>query len=268
MDKRGLRHLSGSFLTACADNLTKQEKDDVARSLVEGLAFLQSHDINLGGEVKPGNIFIVKSSPTGCHAVFVAQPPTRNSGSKEESIVKLADLLEFVWTSGEVRDCLTFAQEAVLSDMRKEETNAMSLNKLSQHVAFWSKEKVLNFIIAVSDVLELKQRSHRESVEKNHHEVVGVSWHDQLDPVLREWVQGGRRRSYDSTSVADLLRLIRNLACHYYNIPPSVRGYLGPYECLGSFWTELFPRLLLHTYEAMAPFKSDTNCKRIVIFFS
>ena len=40
MDKRGLRHLSGSFLTACADNLTRQEKDEVARSLVEGLAFL------------------------------------------------------------------------------------------------------------------------------------------------------------------------------------------------------------------------------------
>ena len=137
MDKRGLRHLSGSFLTACADNLTNQEKDDVARSLVEGLAFLQSHAVNLGGEVKPGNIFITKSSSTGCHAVFVAQPPTRNSGSKEESITKLADLLEFVWTSGEVKLRLTFAQEAVLSDMRKEDTNTMSLNKLSQHVAFW-----------------------------------------------------------------------------------------------------------------------------------
>ena len=144
----------------------------------------------------------------------------------------------------------------------------MSLNKISQHVAFWSKEKVLNFFIAVSDVLELKQRSHRESVEENHHEVVGVSWHDKLDPVLRDWDEGGRRRSYDSTSVADLLRLIRNLACHYYNIPPSVRAYLGPYDRLGSFWTELVPRLLLHTYKAMEPFKSDTNCKRIVVFFS
>ena len=150
VEKLGLRHLSGSFLTACADNLTKREKNDVVRSLVEGLAFLQSHAVDLGGEVKPGNIFIVKSSPIGCHAVFVAQPPT--SGSKEESITKLADLLEFVWTSGEARDCLTFAQEAVLSDMRKEDTNAMSLNKLSQHVAFWPEQKVLNFFIAVSEV--------------------------------------------------------------------------------------------------------------------
>ena len=98
--------------------IDNREKDGVAQSLVDGLVFLQSNDINLGSEIKPENIFIIKSASTQCHAVFVARPEINNIRSKVENIVKLADLLEFVWTSGEVISCLTFTEEAVLSDMR------------------------------------------------------------------------------------------------------------------------------------------------------
>ena len=40
MDIRVVRHLSGSFLTACARTLSDGEKDGVAQSLVDGLVFL------------------------------------------------------------------------------------------------------------------------------------------------------------------------------------------------------------------------------------
>ena len=46
------------------------------------------------------------------------RPETSNSGSEEVDIIKLANLLEFVWTSGQVRGHMTFAQDALLADMR------------------------------------------------------------------------------------------------------------------------------------------------------
>ena len=260
-----LQHFSaGCFLTS-DDSLTESEKDEVARGLADGLAHLHSNQIYLGNEIKPQNVFVLKSATTGCHAVFVARHETSANGSEEGDIIKLADILEFVWTSGQVR--LTFAQDALLSDMRNRFPGRLSMNEISRNVAFWPGEKALDFFIAVSEVLELKQRRHRESVEENGHKVIGTSWHDTLDPVVRGLVEQGRRRSYEPTSVADLLRLIRNLACHYYNFPPSVRASLGPFGSLGSMWTGLFPKLLLHTFEAMEHFRHDTNCKRIKKFY-
>ena len=265
IEETELQHFSaGCFLTS-ADSLTESEKNEVARSLADGLANLHSNQIYLGNGIKPQNIFVLQSATTGCHAVFVARHETSDSGSEEVHIIKLADILEFVWTSGQVR--LTFAQDALLSDMRNRFPGRLSMNEISKHVAFWPKEKALGFFIAVSEVLELKQRRHRESVEENGHKVIGDSWHDTLDPVVRGLVEQGRRRSYEPTSVADLLRLIRNLACHYYNFPPAVRASLGPFDSLGSMWTGLFPRLLLHTFAAMEPFKNDTNCKRVEKFY-
>ena len=35
--------------------IDNREKDGVAQSLVDGLVFLQSNDINLGSEIKPEN---------------------------------------------------------------------------------------------------------------------------------------------------------------------------------------------------------------------
>ena len=262
IEETELQHLSGCFLTS-ADSLTESEKNEVARSLADGLANLHSNQIYLGNGIKPQNIFVLKSATTGCHAVYIARHEASANGSEEVDIIKLAEILEFVWTSGQVR--LTFAQHALLSDMRNR--FPVSMNKLSKHVAFWPKEKALDFFVVVSEVLELKQRRHREFVEENGHTVISISWHDTLDPVVRDLVVQGRRRSYEPTSVADLLRLIRNLACHYYNFPPSVRASLGPFGSLGSMWTGLFPRLLLHTFEAMEHFRHDTNCKRIKKFY-
>ena len=249
-----------------SSTLTDKDQEDVARSLAGGLAFLHSKNICLGEGIKAQNTFILKSEASGCHAVFVGQADFSRT-SKEEDVVKMADLLELVWTSGQVRAYLTFAQDALLARMRDRLSHKPSMNEISKHVAFRPEEKSLDFFIAVSEVLELKQRHHRESVEEDGHKVIGISWHNTLDPVLGELVEQGRRRTYKPTSVADLLRLIRNLACHYYNFPPSVRASLGPFGSLGSMWNGLFPRLLLHTFDAMEHFKHDTNCKRIKKFY-
>ena len=98
VDKSEVRHLSGGAYLA-STNLTDQDQEDVARSLAAGLAFLHSKNICLGEGIKAQNTFILKSEATGCHAVFVSLDKS-DGRSKEEDVLKLADLLESVWPQG------------------------------------------------------------------------------------------------------------------------------------------------------------------------
>ena len=99
--------------------------------------------------------------------------------------------------------------------------------------------------------------------------VIDNSWTLRLTPVLQEKVErdSRKRRAYSGHSLADLLRLIRNLAHHYHELAPEVRAALGPREDLGNFWVSNFPQLLPEVHAAMQPFCKDTNCVRINHFY-
>ena len=99
--------------------------------------------------------------------------------------------------------------------------------------------------------------------------MIDNSWTLRLSPVLQEKVErdSRKRRAYSGSSLADLLRLIRNLAHHYHELAPEVRAALGPREDLGNFWVSNFPQLLPEVHAAMQPFCRDTNCARINPFY-
>ena len=99
--------------------------------------------------------------------------------------------------------------------------------------------------------------------------MIGDSWILNLKPVLQEKVgrDSKKRRSYSGTSVTDLLRFVRNMAHHYYELAPEVKMALGPREDLGNFWVSAFPILLSDMHAAMQPFSRDTNCARIQLFY-
>ena len=100
--------------------------------------------------------------------------------------------------------------------------------------------------------------------------MIGDSWILNLKPVLQEKVarDSRKRRIYSGTSVSDLLRFIRNMAHHYYELAPEVRSALGPREELGNYWVSTFPLLLPYLHQAMHQFRMDTNCSRIRNFYS
>ena len=164
---------------------------------------------------------------------------------------------------------LCYDQQVLVSKLKQEPSEIQSMDQVVHDVAFWSSWKAMEFLISVSEVLELKQVSHRRAVEADGHLVVGMSWINKLDPVLRAKVENDskKRRNYDWSSVVDLLRVIRNLACHYFNLTPEVRHCLGSYEDLGQMWTSLFPQLLSHVHGSMKTFYKDTNCNRIHRFY-
>ena len=99
--------------------------------------------------------------------------------------------------------------------------------------------------------------------------MIGDSWILCLNSELQDKVarDSRKRRSYSGTSVGDLLRFVRNLAHHYYELAPEVRTALGPREELGNFWVSAFPLLLPRVHAAMSQFTRDTNCARIKPFY-
>ena len=61
---------------------------------------------------------------------------------------------------------------------------------------------MLLFLSSVSDILELKQKKHRDAVEKDRQEMFGDSWLDKLEPELQLKVEKEKRRKFDGTLVS------------------------------------------------------------------
>ena len=250
---------------------SEEERARIARSIVKGLAFLHSKQIFLGNNLVPDNILIL-GEKEGIQTIFrseMARKCNDPPAATREDLRYLSNLLVCVWGQEGKMEDLCYDQQVLVSKLKQEPSEIHSMDQMVHDVAFWSSWKAMEFLISVSEVLELKQVSHRRAVEADGHLVVGMSWINKLDPVLRAKVENDsmKRRNYDWTSVVDLLRVIRNLACHYFNLTPEVRHCLGSYEDLGQMWTSLFPQLLSHVHGSMKTFYKDTNCNRIHRFF-
>ena len=158
--------------------------------------------------------------------------------------------------------------DSLIEKLTNQESAITSEDILSDQ-SFWSKEKRLNFLSKVSDILELKQIKHALAIENAMEDVFGLSWKSKLDPIIQMKVDidSKKRRPYDAESAKHLLRLIRNLSHHYNELAPNVKAALGPVDTLADFWPSTFPLLLPRVYSAMLPFKADTNCARIHMFY-
>ncbi|KAK3867629.1 hypothetical protein Pcinc_026925 [Petrolisthes cinctipes] len=127
-----------------------------------------------------------------------------------------------------------------------------------KHPFFWSQEKVLGFFQDVSDRVE---RESTESMvvmtlERGGVDVVRGDWRQHMHPTIAEDLR--KFRDYKGRSVRDLLRALRNKRNHYHELKEEARivfGYI-PDEFV-KYWTERFPRLLLHTWYAMHCVRSE-----------
>ena len=164
---------------------------------------------------------------------------------------------------------LNHDQQSLVLKLREQTSEVKSMEEIVRNVAFWPPTKTMEFFESVSDILELKQKAHRTALEEDGCLVVGTSWLQKLDPVLGAKVENDsrKRRNYNWRSVVDLLRVMRNLKCHYFNLTPEIRQCLGPYEDLGQKWTSLFPHLLSHVHKSMNTFHKDKNCSIIKKFY-
>lgn len=132
--------------------------------------------------------------------------------------------------------------------------------QICEHPFFWSLQRKLSFVCDLSDRLETDAASaeseissdaaifktHSLAIERNAATIVGLNWEKALYKGLTEQ----RYRTYDSSSVRDLLRLLRNKKNHFQDLEVSVRQRIGSNtDGLMKYFESRFPGLLMHCYK-------------------
>lgn len=143
----------------------------------------------------------------------------------------------------------------MLNPNPKERPSAKAILK---HPFFWNREKQLAFFQDVSDRIE-KEPEESElllSLQKDSIPVVRGDWKVHLSAELQEDLR--KFRTYKGSHVRDLLRAMRNKKHHYRELPEHVKASLGlvPNGYM-RYFSSRFPRLLMHTYNAMATCKTE-----------
>jgi serine/threonine-protein kinase/endoribonuclease IRE1 len=132
-----------------------------------------------------------------------------------------------------------------------------SATEILAHPMWWDAEKKLQFLIDASDRVELEDRMSDRSLlrafeTRAKSSIACDDWTKKLDAALLENL--GRYREYDGTSLRDLLRVIRNKANHYRELPPKLQRTLGSYpDGLWRYVSIRFPALLLGVRDFFAP---------------
>ncbi len=117
--------------------------------------------------------------------------------------------------------------------------------QICAHPFFWPQQQRLEFLADFSDRVEHEQ-PHSDvllALECNAVNVVGRSWTSRLCQSLLGDL--GRYRKYDSASVRDCLRLIRNKRHHFNELSTQVKSLLSPFL---PYFESRYPNLLMHCY--------------------
>ncbi|KAJ8001333.1 hypothetical protein DPEC_G00168450 [Dallia pectoralis] len=128
-----------------------------------------------------------------------------------------------------------------------------STSSILKHPFFWSPEKQLQFFQDVSDRIEKEPVESPIVIrlETAGRAVVRTNWRMHITVPLQTDLR--KFRTYKGNSVRDLLRAMRNKKHHYHELPAEVQETLGEVpEGFVSYFTSRFPRLLLHTHNALS----------------
>lgn len=141
-----------------------------------------------------------------------------------------------------------------------EPTDRPPAEALLKHPVFWSADKVLTFLMEVSDRVDKEEEGSAvlASIERYGWLVTKGDWYDLLDHEVREDLR--KHRSYRGRSVRDLLRAIRNKKHHYRELTDEAKALYGkmPGE-FADYWSNRFPRLVIHSYTAMQCVKYENT---------
>ena len=121
------------------------------------------------------------------------------------------------------------------------------------HPFFWSNEKILEFFIAISNRLELRDslsQKARSLFQEDSKDVIKGNWIEHLDSVIRAALPHRNRSQYDGSSVENLIRALRNKKNHFDDMSHSAKEVFGALpDGYTEYWTGKFPKLLLHIFQ-------------------
>ena len=125
--------------------------------------------------------------------------------------------------------------------------------EVSAHPFFWTSAKRLDFLVSISDRLEREPSNSSVMVllESKAAAVVGRHWDRKLHPSFLEDL--GKYRKYDTSSVRDCLRVVRNKKHHFLELSEELKALMSPIpNGFLLYFEKRFPRLLLHVISIAA----------------
>ena len=138
----------------------------------------------------------------------------------------------------------------------------ISMDEVLSHPYFWNSTKKLMFLQDMSDRLDVEDKASSsllKAFEPMSKQVFGTSgWHSKVDRELFENL--GKYRKYQSDSLQDLLRAMRNKKNHYLDLPVDVQELLGSIpDGFYEYFQTRFPRMLVVCYNFMLE-QSELQC--------
>lgn len=196
----------------------------------------------------------------GCifHYVVTGQHPFGDRIERDSNILSGNADLSPLWTQPELLDLIeAMLQPAPASRPRAEEVLA--------HPFFWNASRKLQFMLAASDRLEVEKPTAKIVVDFEAQVAPRArlaDWDQRLDATLLDDLTHHRKYKYDAAR--DLLRVFRNKANHYYDLPAPVRKTLGSLpDGFVDYFSQRFPALLVSTYRFLLE-----TCSREPVFAS
>lgn len=174
---------------------------------------------------------------------------------KNGNFSKTNDLIDFDWSSDFENSCDGVLLKHLVKAMTKpnpEERPTFECLQFGPY--FWPTQKVLSFILAVADRVKIGDYQANEakgSIQLGSENVFDTNWETRLEPeVINSLAYRSQRHTYGTSSISELLRAIRNKQAHYDEISSNAKQIYGPIpNGFASYWTEKFPKLLLHIYD-------------------
>ena len=182
-----------------------------------------------------------------------------NNSFELQSAEREANIIHNRPSIGALRSSSAEAYDLVNAMIQHNPRNRPTAKQICEHPYFWTLQRKLSFMCDLSDRLETDScmsendphsaksafTSHPLAIERNAINVVGLAW----DKTLYEGLTEQRYRTYDPSSVRDLLRLLRNKKNHFQDLDPSVRRKIGSdTDGLMQYFDYCFPKLLMHCY--------------------
>ena len=151
---------------------------------------------------------------------------------------------------------------------RKDPAQRALMSDVINHILFWPRKKYIDFACTVFDRLNSEPEGSpvKQQLEAYLSQLPELhNWRERVPPCLFEDRTNKRVVAY--TTHSDVLRLIRNKACHYRDLDRRERAVLGSYpDGMYHFFDTRFPSLFVCVYEFVLHTLSNEPCFNTTYF--
>ncbi|CAN3375477.1 hypothetical protein DIURU_002329 [Diutina rugosa] len=155
------------------------------------------------------------------------------------------------------------AEDLICSMIHHDFRHRPTTTAILAHPLFWSCDRRLQFLLAVSDRFDLERRDPPsellQQLESHASAVIGTGWHAKFDSAFLDHL--GKHRKYLNERLSDLLRAIRNKYHHFADMPVQLQRQMTKPDKFYNYFLEKFPNLLMEVYGAVASAKLESGAR-------